>query len=119
MDEKKPKKKGRILLFLALIVGIAYLIYSFSYWSGAVTNSATSSEQVGASIASAVVLPHVIAEALAVLFNAIAALFYSRGFALTAAILYTVSLVLFPPYFMFVVIEMILCYVAFALMKKK
>jgi len=41
-----------------------------------------------------------------------------RGFALTGAILYTVALILFPMYFMFVIIEMILSYVGFAKMKK-
>ena len=43
----------------------------------------------------------------------------SRGFILTGAILYTVSLVLFPVYFMFVIIQMVLSYVAFARMKNK
>ena len=41
-----------------------------------------------------------------------------RGFALTGAILYTVALVLFPVYFMFVIVQMVLSYVGFATLKK-
>lgn len=41
-----------------------------------------------------------------------------RGFALTGAILYTVALVLFPVYFMFVIVQMVLSYVGFAKLKK-
>lgn len=40
-----------------------------------------------------------------------------RAFALTAGILYAVAMVLFPMYFFFVVVEMILCFTAFARMK--
>ena len=41
-----------------------------------------------------------------------------RGFALTAGILYSVAMILFPMYFAFVVIEAVLCYVGFAKLKK-
>ena len=41
-----------------------------------------------------------------------------RAFALTAGILYAVAMVLFPVYFFFVLIQMILCFVAFAKMSK-
>ena len=40
-----------------------------------------------------------------------------RGFALTGAILYTVAIVLFPLYFMFVIIQVILSFVGFAKMQ--
>ena len=115
----KQKKKGRILLLIAFLIGLAYAIYSFSYWGGAIGTAGSSSEQLGAGIATALVTPHVVLASLAVVFNALALLLYNRGFALVAAILYTVALAVFPMYFMFVVLEMILCYVAFARMKKK
>ena len=41
-----------------------------------------------------------------------------RGFALTGAILYAVSMVLFPMYFFFVIVQMILSFVGFAKLKK-
>ena len=40
------------------------------------------------------------------------------AFALVGAILYAVTLVLFIPYFMFVIVEMILSFVGFAQLKK-
>ncbi len=42
----------------------------------------------------------------------------SRGFALTGAILYAVAAVLFPLYAMFVLIQMILSFIGFAILKK-
>ncbi len=113
MSEVKTRKKGRILLFLSLLIGAAYLVYSLSYWSSA------GSSGLGGAIAFNIVAPHVICEGLAVLFNAIAFFGYNKSFALVAAIMYTVSLVLFPTYMMFVVLEVILCFIAFARMEKK
>ncbi len=110
-------KKGKILMFIAVVLGIAYLIYSFTYWASANTVSADA-EQIGAGIATMLVFPHLIMTTLAVIFNAIAFVMYHRGFALTSAILYAVAMVLFPAYFMFVIVQMILMFVAFARMKK-
>lgn len=105
------------LLLISLAIGVAYLIYSFNYWGGA-SNVTDTTEQIGAGIATALVLPHLVFTALAVIFNALGCFTKKRGFALTGAILYTVALVLFPMYFMFVIIEMIFSYIAFARMKK-
>ena len=113
MERKKMSK----LLLISLIIGIAYLFYSFNYWGGAADVTDTA-EQIGAGIATILVLPHLIFTALAVIFNALGLFMKKRGFALTGAILYTVALVLFPMYFMFVIIEIIFSYIAFAKMKK-
>ena len=64
-------------------------------------------------------MPHLICTLIAVIFNALGLFLNKRGFALTGAILYSVAMVLFLAYFMFVIIEMILSYVGFAMMKKK
>ena len=112
-------KKGKILLLVALIIGVLYAVYSVSYWSGANGSAVSDADTVGAGIATVIVLPHLVMTGLAIIFNALSFFLYNRPFALVAAILYTVALVLFPPYFMFVIIEMILCYIAFARMKKK
>lgn len=113
------KKKGKVLLLIALIIGAIYLIYSFSYWGGATSSAGSDAETVGAGLATMLVMPHLVMTGLAVVFNALAFFMYSKPFALVAGILYSVALVLFPMYFMFVLIEMILCYVAFAKMPKK
>ncbi len=112
------KKKLSKLLLVSLIIGVAYLIYSITYWTGAAGSGADTAEQIGSGIAIVLVMPHLICTALAVIFNALGLFMKKRGFALTGAILYTVALILFPMYFMFVIIEMILSYVGFAKMKK-
>ena len=115
MEQKKKLSK---LLLISLILGAAYLIYSIVYWSGA-NSGGSASEQLGAGIATALVMPHLICTALAVIFNALGLFLHRRGFALTGAILYTVALVLFPVYFMFVVLEMVLSYIGYAKMPKQ
>lgn len=112
------KKKLSKLLLVSLIIGIAYLLYSISYWTGAAGSGADAAEQIGSGIATALVMPHLICTVLAVIFNALGLFMKKRGFALTGAILYTVALILFPMYFMFVIVEMILSYIGFAKMKK-
>ena len=114
---ENTKKKLSILLIISLCLGVAYIIYSIFYWTGA-TTTGNSSEQIGAEIAIVLVMPHLIFTALAVIFNALGLFLKNRGLALTGAILYTVALVLFPVYFMFVIAEMILSYIGFAKMPK-
>ncbi|WP_201289976.1 hypothetical protein [Erysipelothrix urinaevulpis] len=79
----------------------------------------SSAEQAGAAIASALILPHILATGIALLFNVLAWSMGRRGFALTSGIMYGVAMLLFPFYFMFVIIQMILTFVAFAKMKKE
>ena len=109
-------KKSKLLL-IAGILGTAYVIYGVLHFMGAVGSSA-GTEQAGAVIASLLVAPHLICAGIAVVFNWIGYLTKARWAALTAGILYAVSMVLFPLYFMFVVIQTILCFVAFSRMKK-
>jgi hypothetical protein len=102
-------------LLVALILGGAYLVYSAVYWMGA--NGSTGSAAAGAAIATAIVFPHLVCTFVAVLMNAIGLVQGRRGFALAAGILYAVAMVLFPSYFFFVVIEAVLCFVAYATMR--
>ena len=117
--EKQAKNKLSKCLLISLIIGVAYWIYSASYWTGTAGSGANTAEQLGSGIATALVMPHLVCTALAVIFNALGLFMKKRGFALTGAILYTVALVLFPMYFIFVIIEMILSYIGFAKMKKE
>lgn len=106
-------KKWNKCLLISLIVAILYLGYSIVYWSQAGEGT------LGASLAAAVVMPHLLCTGIGALFNALGMLMNKRAFALTAGILYAVAMVLFPMYFFFVILEMILCFVAFARMKPK
>ena len=113
------KKKLSKTLLVAFILGVLYLLYSASYWSGAVSSSTDTAEQIGAGLAAAIVMPHLICTFIGVLFNGLGLFLRKRGFALTGAILYTVAMVLFPVYFFFVVVQAIISYIGFAKMKKE
>ena len=116
--EKDDKTKINKFLLISLILGAAYLVYSVVYWSGAAGSGSNIGEQIGSGIATALVMPHLVCTVVAVIFNALGLFLEKRGFALTGAILYTVAIVLFPIYFMFVIIEMILSYIGFAKIPK-
>ena len=51
------KRKLNIPLLISLVIGVAYLIYSVVYWSGAVGGTTTGTAAAGAAIASALVMP--------------------------------------------------------------
>lgn len=112
------KKKRSVLLLIAAIIGVAYILYSISYWTGANSGSTDTATAVGAGLATALVFPHLICTGLAVVFNILGWAMSHRGFALTAGILYAVAMILFPFYFMFVLIEAVLCFIGFARLKK-
>lgn len=114
----KNKKKKSVLLLISAIIGVLYIVYSIIYWGGTNTGTADTAEALGAGIATAIVFPHLICAGLAVIFNILGWAMNHRGFALTGAILYAVSMILFPLYFMFVIIEMILSFIGFARLKK-
>ncbi|MEY8364086.1 hypothetical protein AALA22_00360 [Anaerovoracaceae bacterium 41-7] len=106
-------KKSKLLL-AAAILGAAYFIYLISYFTGAIGE-----EAVSGTIATALVTPHMICVGIAAIFNWIGWAMSVRWGALVAGILYAVSIVLMPIYFMFVIIQMILCFVGFAKLKQK
>ena len=112
--------KRSILVGIAFVLGAAYAAYSLVYWGGAVSSSASgsSAEAAGAAIASVLVMPHLVCTLVAVVFNALAFFLNKPAFALVAGILYAVAMVLFPTYFFFVIAQMILCFVGYALMRK-
>lgn len=106
-----------IPLLISMFIGIAYILYSAAYWSSLNTSSGVSA-QIGSGIATLLVLPHLVVAAIAVLFNVLGFCLKKRWLALTCAILYTVSMLLFPAYFMFVILEVVLSFVAFATMTR-
>lgn len=112
------KKKKSILLLIAMVLGVAYLIYIITYFSGAF-NGGTDSDVIAAGLATVLVGPHIVATAIAVLFNALGYFLHKRGFALTGGILYIVAGVLFIPYIFFVVIQAILSFIGYAKMQKE
>lgn len=116
-DKEVKKRKKSKLALVSLILGVLYFIYIVSYFGSSILSS-DSSEALGAGLASLVVGPHVLVTGLGVLFNGLGYFMNRRNFVLVGGILYTVAIVLFPLYFMFVLIQAILSYIAYAKMPK-
>ena len=110
--------KRKKLLLVAAILSTAYVIYLISYFSGAVS-STSGMESLGAGLASAIVAPHMVCVGIGAVFNWLAWAMRLRWAALVAGILYAVSMVLMFLYALFVLLQMIFCFVSFATMKKK
>ncbi len=110
-------KKKNIWLLLAALIGTVYLIYII-YHCVSTMFSSDSSESLAGGLASLMLAPHIGLVLIAVIFNWIGYLFKLNWAALTAAICYGVAMVVFMLYFMFVILEMIFCFIGYAQMKK-
>lgn len=106
------KKKKSFILLLASLVATACLVYVISYMSSVDTTS------TGSVIAMTLATPSVICSGIGTLFSWIGWFSSRRGFALSAGILFAVSMILMMPWLMFNVVQMVLCFIAFATMKK-
>lgn len=111
------KEKKSKLALISWVLSLMYLIYLISYFTGGV-GSSTGADQAGAALATALVFPHMLAVGIGLIFNVLGYFLNSRAFVLVGAILYSVSMLLFMMYFMFVIVQMVLSYIAFAKMKK-
>lgn len=98
------------------VIGTAYLIYLIVHFTGAIASS-DGAEALGAGIATALVTPHMICVGIAALFSWLGWALKARWAALVSGIMYAVSMVCMFVYAIFVVLEMIFCFVAFAKMK--
>jgi len=110
-------KKRSLLLLITTAIATAYTVYLFVHFGGAVSGS-EGAEQVGAAIASALVMPHGIMMGLGAVFGWIGYGLKAPWGALVAAILYAVGMVLFIAYFMFALPIMVLGFISYANQKK-
>lgn len=108
-------KKSKLLL-VAWVLSSTYFVYLVSYFFGTF-DSASGAEQIGVGIAGFLLMPHAFLVLLGIIFNVLGWSMNKRGFALTGGILYSVSMLLFIPYFFFVIIQAILSFIGFAKMK--
>lgn len=111
-------KRKNIWLLLAALIGTAYLIYILQYAFSAISSN-DSNTALAASIATMMLIPHLILVLLAVIFNWLGFLFNIKWAALTAGICYGISMILFLYYFMFVIIEMIFCFIGYGKLNKQ
>jgi hypothetical protein len=113
MFEKRSKAA-----FWATLLALAYGVYAIVYWVGANASTADDAEALGAGIATALVLPHVITTWVGIIFGLIGFFTRGTGFQLTAAILYAVGGVLFIIYIVFLIPSIVLGFVGYSVQKK-
>ena len=111
-------KKRSIILLIAAIIGLLITFYLWSYTSGAVSNTSSGAEALGAAIAMRMAQPMMLMFTLSTIFCVVAWLFKIRWAALVAGILYAVSMALLPAWAMFPIIPMILSFIGYARMGK-
>lgn len=116
--KKENRVKGRILMLIAAVIGTAYLVYLISHFVGGVNDAAEGAEAVGTALATVMVTPHMIFVGIAALMSWLSVFCKLSGFALTAGIIYLVAIIVFPMYFMFVIVEAIFSFIGYARMRK-
>ena len=113
-------KKRSVMLFIALVIVIVYLVLQsntcvegFKVLEPEAQTMDDAATQAGTALGMTLLLPHMILIILGAIFNAVGWLGKQRWAALTAAILYTVGGVLGFVNFLFLIVPMVLCYVAY------
>jgi len=94
-------------------IAFGYGIYLISYFAGINSGSMNDSEAIGSAIATALVLPHMLAVWIGVIFGVLGFFTRKSGFLLTAAILYASAAVLFLIYALFLVPSIVLGFVGY------
>ena len=111
------EKRSKTLL-VATILATLYVIYLFSHFFGGVSDASSSAEAVGASIATAIVMPHMMMFLIGAVFGWLGVFLRKGWAALVGAILYAVGTVLFMVYAMFGLPIMILGFVGYSKQSK-
>ena len=109
-------KKSKLLL-AAGILGTCYLLYLVVYFAGDLISPSSATDVIASGLATALVTPHMVCVGVAVVFNWLGWALKAPWAALVAGILYAVSMVCMFLYALFVALQMIFCFVAFARMK--
>ena len=112
MFEKRSK-----VLFVANVLGSLYAIYLMVHFFGSV-GSTEGAEQIGAGLATAIIMPHLVLIILSALFGFLGFFLRKDGFNLTSGILYSVATALFLFYFMFTVPLIVLSFVGYSKQKR-
>ena len=123
--KKNRKKASNTLALISLVITALYLLYLMSYLSSTyaeATADIQTWEGLGTAIGTAIGIqlaaPHMIIVFIAFIFNIVTAITRKGWAALTSGILYAVSILLMPIWFIFVTIQTVLCFVQFAKIKK-
>ncbi len=105
--------KGRVSGFLCMFLTVVYAIYIVSYFSGIVDVN------LSAAVATALVTPHMVCVAIAAIMSIVGFFGKARWAFLVCGILLIVAGVVFLTYFMMVVVQAVLAFIAYARMNLK
>ena len=108
-------KKSKLLVISGILSAI-YLFCILNYFIGGIL-LLSGFTIISSAVISVLIIPHIFFVGLAFIFNWIGWAMKLRWAALVAGILYAVSILLMFIFGIFVIIQMILCFVAFSKMK--
>ena len=113
------RSNRNVLSLIAGIIGSLYLIFIVCCMFGGMGSISVegTASQLGYVFGAAMLVPTVVCTAVAVLLNWLGYGMNSSGCTLAAGIVYTAAIIVMPIYFMFLVAEAVLCYIAFAQVK--
>lgn len=109
-EEYKRRRRGRVSGLFGSVLTVLYAVYMVSYFGGIFM------ETFSGFLASALVMPHMLCVVLAAVFSCVGFFARKRWAMLTAAILMTVSAVLFMKYAPFVIVQAVLLFISYARM---
>lgn len=115
----KKLEKRHVLYLISALLTTAYLIYLLVHFGNNAANSKTNEQAIGAGLAIVIVFPHMVLVGIGYIFNWLAYALKENWAGLVAGILYSVSILFMPIYFFFVVAQLVLCFVAYAKIKRK
>jgi hypothetical protein len=103
----------RVPSIIAFALSLVYVLYCVVYWSLVISQAGP----IGA-IAFNIILPHLICTALGFVFTTLALFLGKPGWSLAAGIAYIVAIICFPGYWWCLIIQTVLSFVAFYLLRK-
>ncbi len=106
------------ILFVSAVLGTLYSIYVISYFAGGIMGAKDAVEGLGASIATALVTPHMICVTVATIFSWLAFFMNLNWAAIASGILYVVGGIVFLAYILFVVPMIVLSFVGVSKLNK-
>ena len=104
-------------LIISMVLGVAYSIYLMSYFYN-ITICGSGMDFIAGSIASAMVLPHMLATIAGAVFSVVAVIINKRWSAMVAFIMYYVASLLFIMYAIFTLPIAIIATIGYVRMKK-
>jgi hypothetical protein len=104
----------RVPSIIAFALSLVYVLYCVVYWSLVVSQAGA----IGA-LAFNIILPHLVCTALGFVFTTLALFLGKPSWSLAAGIAYIVAIVCFPGYWWCLIIQTILSFVAFYMMRKQ